>query len=142
MERFFAPCDRYNEFYRQYNGHDIDDGQDGVDVDLIGDIEDVYAAGFTFSDLMKYVEYTNGRMMRVWISQRAFFTGVFPFVARYIRFKHVIFLAGDCDSMIVCAPEGDGFVSAWNISFRVLATSKMALHIMMCAKDNNDLCPC
>jgi hypothetical protein len=105
MERFFAPCDRYNELFRPRHGHDF---SRGVDVDLIGDIEGVYAAGFTISDLMKYMKT---RIIRVWISQRTFFTCHYA-CERNIGFKCVIFQAGECDSIVLCAPEGDDFVSA------------------------------
>jgi hypothetical protein len=127
MERlFFAPCDRYNEFSRQRHRRDCNDG---VDVDLIGDIEDVYAAGFTFSDVIIYMR--RGRK-RVWISQRAFCTCQYAF-ERAIGFKSVRFQAGECHSIDirVCAPEGDDFASACNIGFRLFATSREALQILI-----------
>jgi hypothetical protein len=126
MERFFAPCLRYDDLFRQEHKYDIHRYDDDLeDMELIVDIEDVFAAGFTFWDWSNFVQ---GR--RVWISERAFISG---FCIDAIGFIGVVFKVSDSaaegELLMAWALEGQELASACNLVARLLVTSKTLSNI-------------
>jgi hypothetical protein len=134
MQRFFAPCHRYNDLFRQEKGFGLKRGDDPhttsdadlKGIELIVDIEDVFAGGFSFWDWSKFVHQGRGRI--VWISERACISIKCLFGVEIFQRVSVDFeasdSAGESGSLVVCALDGEELASACNLVLRLLLTSK------------------
>jgi hypothetical protein len=145
MERFFAPCDRFNEAYLQHYGgrrHFRAVRNTAVytreeERVLIVDIEDVLAAGYTFSDWSVFAKQGNREL---WISEWAFISGNYV-SGEQIGFTSVKFeaydSAGEIMRLYACAAKDE--VLASNLILDLLIACKTLGSVELTSISSYDL---